>query len=203
MELPLTQFSFPKPERPLTQGTVTQILARASAGDAAAADQLLPLVYDELRALASAYLARERSAHTLQPTALVHEAYVRLVSADTAWTGRAHFLAVAAIAMRRVLVDHARRRNADKRGGGVDRVELLDADTRTDRRDMQILELDELLRRLEALDPRRARVVELKFFAGMTNEQIAEALGLARSTVADDWTVARAWLAAEMRGDPR
>lgn len=199
--MPDTHFPLQEPRVP--QGSVTQILARASAGDAAASDQLLPLVYDELRSLASAYLARERGGHTLQPTALVHEAYVRLISSDTAWKGRAHFLGVAAIAMRRVLVDHARRRNADKRGGGADRVELHDADARTERRDMQILELDELLRRLEALDPRRARVVELKFFAGMTNEQIAEALGLARSTVADDWTVARAWLAAEMRGDPR
>lgn len=180
--------------------SVTQILERASAGDPEAPRELLPLVYGELRALAGSYLARERAGHTLQPTALVHEAYVRLISADTAWKGRAHFLAVAAVAMRRVLVDHARRKGASKRGGDQARMELRDSDAPVTRRDVQVLELDELLERLARLDDRRARVVELKFFAGMTNEQIAEVIGVSRSTVADDWTVARAWLAAEMEG---
>jgi RNA polymerase sigma factor (TIGR02999 family) len=183
-------------------GAVTEILTRAGKGDPLASAELLPLVYDELRKLASTYLVGERSSHTLQATALVHEAYVRLVGADVQWTGRSHFMAVAAVAMRRVLVDHARRRSADKRGGGATRVELRDEDAAQTRRDMQVLELDDLLKKLAALDPRRARVVELKYFAGMTNEQIADVMGISRSTAAEDWAVARAWLAAELSASP-
>lgn len=177
---------------------MTEILTRAGSGDEQAVAQLLPLVYEELRRLARSYLGSERSGHTLQATALVHEAYVRLIGSDQVWTGRAHFMAVAAVAMRRVLVDHARRRKADKRGGDAARLELNDADAAEYRRDIKVLELDDLLEKLARLDPRRARVVELKFFAGMTNEQIAEVMGIARSTAAEDWAVARAWLAAEM-----
>lgn len=187
-----------QPKPPGGVNSVTEILTRAGGGDEQAVAQLLPLVYEELRRLARSYLGNERSGHTLQATALVHEAYVRLIGSDQVWTGRAHFMAVAAVAMRRVLVDHARRRKADKRGGDAARLELTDADAAEYRRDIKVLELDDLLEKLARLDPRRARVVELKFFAGMTNEQIAEVMGIARSTAAEDWAVARAWLAAEM-----
>lgn len=187
-----------QPKPPGGVNSVTEILTRAGSGDEQAVAQLLPLVYEELRRLARSYLGSERSGHTLQATALVHEAYVRLIGSDQVWTGRAHFMAVAAVAMRRVLVDHARRRKADKRGGDAARLELNDADAAEYRRDIKVLELDDLLEKLARLDPRRARVVELKFFAGMTNEQIAEVMGIARSTAAEDWAVARAWLAAEM-----
>ncbi len=191
--------SSPGQPKPLSgAGSVTEILTRAGRGDENAVAQLLPLVYEELRRLARSYLGSERSGHTLQATALVHEAYVRLIGSDQVWTGRAHFMAVAAVAMRRVLVDHARKRKADKRGGDAARLELTDSDAAEYRRDIKVLELDDLLEKLARLDPRRARVVELKFFAGMTNEQIAEVLGIARSTAAEDWAVARAWLAAEM-----
>jgi RNA polymerase sigma factor (TIGR02999 family) len=176
----------------------------------------LPLVYDELRELAAQRLRRERGDHTLQATALVHEAYMRLVgpaqgdaTAQTeggaVWRNRAHFMALAARAMRRVLVDHARRRSAAKRGGagaerargaGVSADEVADPQSSPD----EVLALEELLVRLADLDERKARVVELRVFAGMTGEEIAEALGVARSTVADDWAVARAWLAAQMQG---
>lgn len=174
------------------------LLLQATRGDAAAASQMLPRVYGELRHLAAAYLERERNGHTLQPTALVHEAYVRLARAERPWNGSVHFLAAAAVAMRRVLVDYARRRRADKRDGGH-RVDLADDLAPADRREMELLELDDLLDRLRQVDPRKARVVELRFFAGMSNEQVAEALDLSRSTVAEDWVVARAWLASALK----
>jgi len=188
---------------------VTRLLSGAADGDSRAAADLLPLVYDELRALAAQRLRRERGDHTLQPTALVHEAYMRLVGpegseASAVWRTRAHFMALAARAMRRVLVDHARRRAAAKRGGSGDaraRAAGLLAEEVADPHagPEEVLALEELLVRLAALDERKARVVELRVFAGMTGEDIAEALGVARSTVADDWAVARAWLASEMR----
>lgn len=168
-----------------------------SANDASGGE-LLSIAYGELKALAATYLRNERVDHTLQPTALVHEAYVRLENSAAKWTSRAHFFATAARAMRNVLVDHARRRGAQRRGAGNSCVSLDSIDVPDVRRQMQVLELDDLLNRLAELDARRAKVVEMKFFAGMTNEQIAEALGVARSTVADDWTVARAWLTAEL-----
>jgi RNA polymerase sigma factor (TIGR02999 family) len=201
---------------------VTAILNRMSAGDQNAAEALLALIYDELRQMAAAYLSHERPGHTLQATALVHEAYLKMVgpaaidgpaatdkgAGTPAWHGRAHFLAVAATAMRRVLVDHARRRNTTKRGGGTGeggerRIRLtLDFEAfGEDGHDSQVLELEELLSRLAALDERKSRVVELRFYAGMTNQEIAEALQVARSTVVEDWTVARAWLAARLGED--
>ena len=178
--------------------SITEILARAADGDSAAAAALLPLVYDELRAVGRAYLSRERNNQTLQPTALVHEAYLRLVGSDQRWKGRAHFLAAAAMAMRRVLVDHARRKTAAKRGGGAVRVQLDDWPAPT-REELHALELDELLARLQTVDERKCKVVEMKIFGGMTLEQIAEVLNISRSVVGDDWTVARAWMAAEVR----
>ncbi len=183
------------------EGQVVSILGRATSGDRLAAAELLPLVYGELKALASNYLKQERPGHTLQPTALVHEAYIRMAGADREWAGKSHFLAVAAVAMRNVLVDHARRRGADKRSGELGRVTLDAAELGDRRRDVEVLELDGLIERLAELDPRRARVVELKFFAAMTNDQIAEVLGVSRSTVAEDWTVARAWLGARAGGE--
>lgn len=181
--------------------SLESLLAKATSGDAAAAAALLPRVYDELRRIAGAYLADERKNHTLQPTALVHEAYLRLVGRDRAWQGRAHFLATAAVAMRRILVDHARRRAAEKRR--IDEQLALADPTAPGAFTSQLLELDQRLIELHRLDERKARVVEMRFFAGMTLEQVADALGVARSTVADDWAVARAWLASRLSAEAR
>jgi len=177
----------------------TEILARADAGDRDAASDMLPLVYAELRALAGAYLQGERANHTLQPTALVHEAYLRLVGNDRAWRGRAHFLAAAAVSMRRVLVDHARKRMAARRGSKPTVMTICEDDAVASERDVQVLELEDLLTKLAARSERKAQLVELKFFAGMTNDEIGNALGISRSVVAEDWAFARAWLAAELR----
>jgi RNA polymerase sigma-70 factor (ECF subfamily) len=180
--------------------SITEFLLRASDGDASATQKLLPLVYDELRRLAADYMKNERHDHTLQPTALVHEAYLRLVGSDQVWKGRSHFLAAAAVSMRRVLVDHARGRSAAKRGDRDGRITLAPDIAPSTDRDLDVLELDDLLAELARKDARKAKVVELRFFAGMTNDQIAEVLGTARSTVAEDWTVARAWLASRISG---
>ena len=162
--------------------------------DGAAA--LMPLVYTELRAMAAAYLRRERPDHTLQPTALVHEAFLRLNANRS--IDRAHFMAMAAVAMRNVLVDHARRHTAAKRSADGKRLTLGAPELSTTSSELDVLELDDLLHRLAKLDARRARVVELKVFAAMTNDEIARVIGISRSTVAEDWTVAKAWLAAEL-----
>lgn len=159
----------------------------------------LPLVYDELKGLARGYLRGERGGHTLQPTALVHEAYLRVAGGAVDWNDKVHFLAAAATAMRRVLVDHARRRGAGKREGAREKVTLGTEAMGIGRdRDLEILELDDLLNRLAALDARKAKVVELRFFAGLGLDEVATALDVARSTVAADWAVARAWLASEL-----
>lgn len=170
-------------------------------GDRSAGDRLMPLVYDELRALAADYLRNERAGHTLQPTALAHEAWVRLIG-DTrpAWQDRAHFMALAARAMRRVLVDHARKHAAAKRGGGWGRVTLHDAEAPGADRVIDILAVDEALSQLHEMDERHARVVELRYFGGLTSAETAEVLGVARSTVAEDWKVARAWLLHALAG---
>jgi RNA polymerase sigma factor (TIGR02999 family) len=157
----------------------------------------MPLVYAELRSMAAAYLRRERVDHTLQPTALVHEAFLRLSPGDKS-VDRAHFMALAAVAMRNVLVDHARKHTAAKRSADGKRLTLGAPELATDGSALDVLELDDLLHRLAKLDARRARVVELKVFAAMTNDEIAHVLGISRSTVAEDWTVAKAWLAAEL-----
>lgn len=179
--------------------SATQLLHDLHAGDAGAADRLLPLVYDELRALAAAYLRRERPGHTLQPTALVHEACARLLGPrEDAWAGRAHFLAVAAMAMRRTLVNHALARKAEKRGGGRPVVSLDAATASAPRAEFDALVLHEALERLASLDARKARVVEMRFFAGMAMDEVAQVLGVSLSTVEADWRMARAWLSKEL-----
>ncbi len=182
--------------------SVTEILARAKPGDDRTVSELLPLVYGELRMLASSYL-EGRPGHTLQPTALVHEAFLKMVGGDRAWNGREHFMAVAATAMRHVLVDHSRRKNAEKRGGGAARehvtLDALDAGTaRT--REMRVLELDELLTELARSSERTARVAEMRLFGGMAVEQIGRVLDVSRVTAQRDWELARAWLAGKMSG---
>jgi len=168
------------------------------------AEDLDALLYGELRALAADFLRRERADHTLQPTALVHEAWIRLsAQRDAHWVDRAYFFAIAAQAMRRILIDHARRRHADKRGGGLQRITLATEVTPPlDSADVDLLALDDALVRLAALDERQARIVELRFFAGLTVEEVAEALGVSARTVADDWRLARAWLSRAI-GDDR
>jgi RNA polymerase sigma factor (TIGR02999 family) len=180
---------------------VTRLLDAAAAGDRQAAADLLPLVYDELRRLAAARLANERPDHTLDATALVHEAYLRLVgSADgQRWAGRTHFFSTAATAIRRILVDHARARRADKRGGAAARVPL-DAVPAAPEPDAELLALDEALNRLAERDPTKARLVELRYFAGLTGDEAATALGISPATADRHWAFARAWLQTEVRG---
>mgnify|MGYP001501438210 CR=1 FL=1 len=179
---------------------VTVILQRLGAGDRSAAEELLPVVYAELRALAGAQLAHERPGHTLQPTALVHEAYLRLAGSDSGFENRAHFLASASQAIRRVLVDHARTRNRDKRGGGRPRVDIVAADPADARAadGIDLIDLDDALRRLAEVSDRAARVVEMRYFGGMTMAEAALALGVSERTAAGDWAVARAWLRREL-----
>ena len=178
-----------------TEGAVTALLARIRAGDVTARDAVVPLVYDELRRLAASYLKHERGNHTLQPTALVHEAYLRLVDQrDVAWQNRAHFIAVAAIVMRRVLVNHARDRAAAKRGDGLVPESLTVVGDVAAQVPVDMLALDRALDALAALDERKCRVVELKFFGGLTTEETADAVGTSVATVERDWSFARAWL---------
>src|SRR5262245_48111598 len=181
---------------------VTRVLSAIEAGDSHAAEELLPLVYDELRKLAAARLAAERPGQTLQPTALVHEAYVRLVGGDEArqWTGRGHFLAAAAEAMRRILVEAARRKGSLKRGGGRPRVELRDADLVTEEAPDEVLAVHEGLAGLAAVDPQAAELVKLRYFAGLSVPEAAEALGLTTRTAERLWAYARAWLRRALGG---
>jgi RNA polymerase sigma factor (TIGR02999 family) len=179
---------------------VTRILAAVEAGDPKAAADLLPLIYDELRQLAAARLAAERPGQTLQPTALVHEAYLRLIG-DQRFDGRGHFFAAAAEAMRRILVEAARRKGRAKRGGDHQRVDLGDYEVTVGSPAEDILAVDEALTRLAAEDPEAARVVQLHFFAGLSVEQAAEALGISRATAYRQWNFARAWLRCLMDGE--
>ncbi len=177
--------------------TITQVLNAIEHGDPHAAEQLLPLVYDELRKLAAERMAQEKPGQTLQATALVHEAYLRLVGGEQTreWDGRGHFFAAAAEAMRRILIDRARHKQSRKAGGGRRRLDLDDIEPALEEGDGdRLLALDEALRRLEAEDPRKAALVKLRFFAGLTAEQAAAALGVSLSTAEKDWAYARSWL---------
>lgn len=179
---------------------VTEILCRWSAGDADAPEQLMPLVYQELRGLARQYLQRERGDHTLQPTALVHEAYLRLVDQSRVqWQNRAQFFGVAAQLMRRILVDHARAHVAAKRGGHAEHISLDEAQISPETRAAELLDLDEALTELAVVDVRKSRVVELRFFGGLSIDETAEAMGVNAATVRRDWTVAKTWLHHRIR----
>jgi RNA polymerase sigma factor (TIGR02999 family) len=180
---------------------LTRILTDIAGGDRQAAVRLLPLVYEDFRALASRHLARERPVHTLQPTALVHEAFLKLVDQSRVnWQGRTHFFAVGAQAMRRILVEHARSRKRLKRGGEAHRDLLDEGVALVEGNPADVLALDEALVKLAALDERQARVVEYRFFGGLTMEEIAEVLGVSKRTVEGEWRVARAWLHRELSG---
>lgn len=182
---------------------VTTLLARWSSGDAGALEQLTPIVYDELRRIARRHLARERKDHTLQSTALVHEAYLRLIGGSgSEYHNRQHFFAVAAQVIRRVLVDHARAVNAAKRGGGAQKILLEDQPEASSPAEniAEVLALHEALERLAAFDQQQERIVELRYFAGLSIEETAEVLGVSAATVKRDWVMARAWLARELKG---
>ena len=182
--------------------TAAQLLRSIRGDDDPAAERLLPLVYDELRQLADGYMRREQAGHTLQPTALVHEAFFKLVdSGDRTFESRAHFMGVAARAMRQVLVDHARRRKTGKRGGNAVRVTLDEAAVGGGDADIDLIALDEALARLATKKERLARVVELRYFSGLTIQETATVLGVGHTTVEDDWSLARAWLRREFGGD--
>jgi len=177
---------------------VTKLLVQWTEGDPRALEDLLPLVYDELRRLARGYLFRERSDHTLQSTALVHEAYLRLVDQNVSWQNRAHFFGIAAEMMRRILVDHAREKNAAKRGDGIYKVTLDEEIMGPGQRDVEVLALDQALTRLAKLDPQQSRIVELRFFAGLSIEDTASILKISPATIKRDWAMAKAWLFREM-----
>lgn len=182
--------------RPHLMNDVTQILSEIESGESAAPARLLELVYHELRRLAAQKMAQERSGQTLQPTALVHEAYLRLVDVDAQhhWTGRAHFFGAAAEAMRRILVEHARRKASLKRGGAHRRVELNSEVPQPNPSTVDVIAVSDALEQLQQTDPRKADVVKLRYFAGLDLAQTATALGLSEATVKRDWTYARAWL---------
>lgn len=183
---------------------VTQLLANWSQGNLEAREALMPLVYNELRRLAGSYLRRERSDHTLQPTALVHEAYLRLVEQDNVnWQNRHHFFGAAANLMRRILVDHARAHRAEKRGSGLPKVAITEAIAMSREQPAELLALDESLAHLSSVDPQQGRIVELRVFAGLTVEETAEVLGVSPATVKRDWAVAKAWLLRQIRKEER
>ena len=177
---------------------VTQLLAAWSDGNQSARDELIPLVYAELHRVAQNYLRRERRGHTLQSSALVHEAFLRLVDQRVAWRNRAHFFGIAAQLMRRILVDYARSRGNEKHGGDQLHLELDDALDAAAERDADLVALDDALTDLAAIDPQQSRVIELRYFGGLTIEETAEALGLSDTTVEREWRLARAWLRREL-----
>jgi RNA polymerase sigma factor (TIGR02999 family) len=181
---------------------VTELLAQIEGGDSAAAEQLLPLVYDELRKLAAARLMHEKPGQTLQPTALVHEAYLRLVGVEESsrWDSRGHFFAAAAEAMRRILIEQARRKRAAKRGGGLHRRDIEEHQIAAPQAGDELLDLDEALTRLGAIDPIAANLVKLRYFAGLTMDQAAELLGMSSRNAYYTWDYARSWLRHELRG---
>ena len=179
---------------------ITQLLIAWSDGRREALDDLMPIVYADLRQVAAGYMRREAAGHALQPTALVHEAYVRLVDQkQVKWRNRAHFFGVAAVLMRRILVDHARRRRAEKRGGDWERVTLAGDEVAADtHKEIDVLALDEALERLAQFDPQQERIVELRYFGGLTIDETAEVVGISAATVVREWTIAKAWLRADL-----
>ncbi|HJP95594.1 MAG TPA: sigma-70 family RNA polymerase sigma factor [Pyrinomonadaceae bacterium] len=180
---------------------ITELLAEWSGGNQTALDELYPLVYDELHRLARRYMSRERKGHTLQTTALINEAYVRLVDQrNVHWSNRSHFFAISAQIMRRILIDHARRHAYVKRGGGAQQVSLEEAATITPQQSSELIRLDEALKSLAEMDSRRSRVVELRYFGGLSNEEIAGVLNISENTVTRDWNMARAWLYQQLTG---
>jgi RNA polymerase sigma factor (TIGR02999 family) len=180
---------------------ITELLLAVSDGGQDALARLVPLVYDDLRRVAAAQMRREVPDHSLQPTALVHEAYIRLVDQrHVKWRNRAHFFGVAATLMRRILVDHARARLADKRGGGVERVTLTGDEAVDSPRGIDVLALHESLERMAAFSPRQARIVELRYFGGLTIEETSEVVGISEATLVREWTIAKAWLRADLSG---
>lgn len=178
---------------------VTGLLLMVSSGDRAAVQALLPIVYEELRKRAAALMRRESPGHTLQPTALVHEAFLKLIQQERIdWRNRAHFFAVAAELMRRILIDHARSRRADKRGGAVTRVSLNEGLGLSVMRDADVLAVDEALNQLAIIDPRQAELVSLRFFGGLSVEEVAVVLNMSKRSVEAEWTVVKAWLRREL-----
>src|SRR5437016_3664410 len=178
---------------------VTQLLIEWSNGDKAALDKLMPLIYDELRRLAHHYMSREHSGHTLQTTAVVNEAYLRLINRKGVhWQNRAHFFAIAAQLMRSILVDHARSHAYAKRGGGARKIALDDAMVISQQRAAEVVALDDALKRLAEIDPLQSRLVEMKFFGGLTIEETGEVLGLSPATIKREWSTAKAWLYHEL-----
>ncbi|HYN85645.1 MAG TPA: sigma-70 family RNA polymerase sigma factor [Pyrinomonadaceae bacterium] len=183
-----------------SQHEVTQMLIRLTGGERTVLEDLLPLIYNELRKLAASYLRRERVGHTLQPTALVHEAYLRMVDqTQVRWQNRAHFFGVAAQMMRRILVDHARGQSAEKRGGEFQKLSLDENIDVSGERASDLVALDEALERLAALDPQKSKIVELRFFGGLSVEETAEVLGVSAPTVKRQWRMAKAWLFGQVQ----
>lgn len=184
------------------QEKVTQMLRQVQSGNRDALDELFPVIYKELRRLAASQLAGERSNHTLQPTALVHEAYMRLIDQHSVdWQNRAHFFSIAAETMRRILVNHAIQRNAQKRGSGVTCIELDEAISYHDKheeRELDLVVLDDVLKKLEEFDPTQAKIVELRFFGGLTVEETAEVMKISESTVKREWRMAKSWLKTKL-----
>jgi RNA polymerase sigma-70 factor (ECF subfamily) len=190
------------PDSDQTSG-ITQLLIEWNNGRPEALEDLLPLVYSELKRLATRYLHREQADHTLQPTALVHEAYLRLIDQrQVRWQNRAHFYGIAAKIMRRILVDYARARQADKRGAGWERVTMIEDQTPDNRAGLDLLALDQALERLATFDAQQERIVELRYFGGLTIEEAAEVVGVSAATIVREWTIARAWLRGEMSKSP-
>lgn len=182
-----------------TPEEITRMLIAWNQGDERARDELMPRIYDELRRLARAHLRRERAGHTLQPTALVHEVFLRLVDqSQVNWQSRAHFFGAAARLMRQILINHAEARRAAKRGGDAERISLSDVDHFTVKQEIDLIALNEALKKLERIDPQQGRIVEMRYFSGLTIEEVAEALGVAPATVKREWSAARAWLRREL-----
>jgi RNA polymerase sigma factor (TIGR02999 family) len=182
-----------------TPGEITQLLIAWNQGDQRARDELMPLIYNELRRLARSHLRRERINHTLQPTALVHEAFLRLIDqSQVNWQNRAHFFGAAARLMRQILINHAEARRAAKRGGEAERISLNDVDQFTVEQGLDLAALNGAMEKLEQIDPPQSRIVELRYFSGLTIEEIAEVMGISPATVKREWSTARAWLRREL-----